>query len=70
MLHQSLKKIYMNKEKWTQDEHRTFIKEWEKYGNNWIEIAKVLSTRTPVQKKKLAKCHLKQNLKTNSAAVQ
>jgi hypothetical protein len=55
----------MNKGNWTQDEHRTFMKEWEKYGNNWIEIAQVLSTRTPVQIKKHAKCHFKQNLKKN-----
>jgi hypothetical protein len=30
----------MNKGKWTQDEHRAFMKKWKKYGNNWIEVAK------------------------------
>ncbi len=60
----------MNKGKWTQDKHRAFMKEWEQYGNNWIEFAKVLSTQTPVQIKKHAECHSKQNLKMNSAARQ
>ncbi len=34
-----------------------------------MQIAKVLSTRTPAQIKKHAECVFKQNLKTNSAAV-
>ncbi len=43
--------------------------EYEKYGNNCMQIAKVLSTRTPAQIKKHAECFFKQNLKTNSADV-
>ncbi len=45
------------------------MKEWEKYGNNWIEFAKVVSTRTLVQIKKHTECQFKQNLKTNSTVV-
>jgi hypothetical protein len=45
------------------------MQEYEKYGNNCMLIAEVLSTRTPAQIKKHAKCFFKQNLKTNSAAV-
>jgi hypothetical protein len=45
------------------------MQEYEKYGNNCMLIAKVLSTRTPVQIKKHADCFFKQNLKTTSAAV-
>ncbi len=45
------------------------MQEYEKYGNNCMLIAKVLSTRTPTQIKKHAECFFKQNLKTNSAAV-
>jgi hypothetical protein len=41
---------------------------WE-YGNNCMQIARVLSTLTPAQIKKHAECFFKQNLKTNSAAV-
>ncbi len=59
----------MNKERWTQDEHKIFIQEYEKYGNNCMQIARVLSTQTPAQIKKQAECFFKQNLKTNSAAV-
>ncbi len=40
-----------------------------KYGNNCMQIAKVLTTRTPAQIKKHAECFFRQNLKTNSAAV-
>jgi hypothetical protein len=43
--------------------------EYEKYGNNCMQITKVLSTQTPAQIKKHAECFFKQNLKTNSAAV-
>jgi hypothetical protein len=46
------------------------MKEWKKYGNNWIEIAKVLSTQKLIQIKKHAECHFKQNLETNAPAVQ
>ena len=35
-----------------------------------MQIAKVLSTQTPAQIKKHAECFLKQNLKTNSAAME
>ncbi len=43
----------INKGKWTQEEHKIFMQEYEKYGNNCMQIAKVLSTRTPAQIKKL-----------------
>jgi hypothetical protein len=59
----------MNIGKWTQDKHKVFMKEWEKYANNWMGIAKVLSTQTPIQIKKCAECHFKQNWKTNAPAV-
>ncbi len=52
-----------------QDNDKIFMQEYEKYGNNYMQIAKVLSTRTPAQIKKHAECFFKQNLKTNSAAV-
>jgi hypothetical protein len=45
------------------------VQEYEKYGNNCMQIAKVLRTRTPAQIKKHAECFFNQNLKTNSAAV-
>jgi hypothetical protein len=45
------------------------MQEYEKYGNNCMQIARVLSTQTPVQIKKHAKCFFKQNLKTSYAAV-
>jgi hypothetical protein len=45
------------------------MQEYEKYGNNCMQIAKVLSTQTTAQIKKYAECFFKQNLKTNSAAV-
>jgi hypothetical protein len=59
----------MNKGRWTQGEHMIFMQEYEKYGNNCMQIAKFLSTRTPAQIKKHAECFFKQNLKTNSVAV-
>jgi hypothetical protein len=59
----------INKGKWTQEEHKIFMQEYEKYGNNCMQSAKVLSTRTPAQIKKDAECFFKQNLKTNSVAV-
>ncbi len=52
-----------------QEEHKIFMQEYEKYGNNCMQIARVLSTWTPAQIKKHAECFFKQNLKTNSAAV-
>jgi hypothetical protein len=45
------------------------MQEYEKYGNNCMQIAKVLSTQPPAQIKKHAKRFFKQILKTNSAAV-
>ncbi len=42
----------INKDKWTQAEHKIFMQEYEKYGNNCMQIARVLSTRTPAQIKK------------------
>jgi hypothetical protein len=59
----------MNKGRWTQDEHKIFMQEYEKYGNNCMQIAQVLSTWTPAQIKKHAECFFTQNLKTNFAAV-
>jgi hypothetical protein len=59
----------INKGRRTQDEHKIFMQEYEKYGNNCMQIAKVLSTQTPAQIQKHAECFFKQNLKTNSAAV-
>ncbi len=59
----------MNKGRWMQDEHKIFMQEYEKHGNNCIQIARVLSTRTPAQIKKHAECFFKQNVETNSAAV-
>jgi hypothetical protein len=34
----------MNNGKWTQDKHMIFMQEYEKYGNNCMQIAKVIST--------------------------
>jgi hypothetical protein len=34
----------INKGRWTQDKHNIFMQEYEKYGNNCMHIAKVLST--------------------------
>jgi hypothetical protein len=59
----------INKGSWKEEEHKIFMQEYEKYGNNCMQIAKVLSTQTPAQIKKHAECFFKQNLKTNSAAV-
>jgi hypothetical protein len=65
----SLSNNYINKGRWTQNKHKIFMEEYDKYGNNCIQIARVLSTQTPAQIKKHAECFFKQNLKTNSAAV-
>jgi hypothetical protein len=59
----------INKGRWTQDKHKILMQEYEKYGNNCMQFAGVLSTRTPAQIKKHAECFFKQNLKTNFAAV-
>jgi hypothetical protein len=53
----------------TQEEHKIFMEEYEKYGKNCTQIAIVLSTRTPAQIKKHSECFFKPNLKTNPAAV-
>jgi hypothetical protein len=45
------------------------MQEYEKYGNNCMQIARVLNTQTSAQIKKHAECFFKQNLKINSAAV-
>ncbi len=39
-----------------EEEHKIFMQEYEKYGNNCMLVAKVLSTRTPAQIKKHAEC--------------
>ncbi len=44
----------MNKGRWTQGKHMIFMQEYEKYGNNYMQIAKVLSTQTTAQIKKHA----------------
>jgi hypothetical protein len=59
----------INKGRWTQDKHKILMQEYEKYGNHCMQIARVLSTRTPAQINKHAECFFKQNLKTNFAAV-
>ncbi len=51
------------------EEHKIFMEEYEKYGNNCTLIAKVLNTRTPAQIKKHVECFFRQNLKTNFAVV-
>ncbi len=51
----------INKGKWTEEEHKIFMQEYEKYGINCMRIAKVLSTRTPAQIKKHAELFFKQN---------
>jgi hypothetical protein len=46
----------INKGRWTEEEHKIFMQEYEKYGNNCLLFAKVLSTQTPAQIKKHAEC--------------
>jgi hypothetical protein len=65
----SLPNNIKNKGRWTQEEHKIFMQEYEKYGNNCMQIARVLSTQAPAQIKKHAECFFKQNMKTNSSAV-
>ncbi len=55
----------INTGRWRQDEHKIFMQGYEKYGNNCMQTARVLSTQTPAQIKKHAECFFKQNLKTN-----
>jgi hypothetical protein len=59
----------IKKGRWTQEEHKIFMHEYEKYGNNCMQIARVLSTQTPAQIKKHAECFFEQNSKANSEAV-
>jgi hypothetical protein len=59
----------MNKGRWTEEEHKIFMQDYEQYGNNCMQMSKVLSTQTPAQIKKHAECFFTQNLKPNSAAV-
>jgi hypothetical protein len=59
----------INKGRWTEEEHKISMLEYEKYGNNCMQIARVLSTQTPAQIEKHAECFFKQNLQTNYAAV-
>ncbi len=44
------------------EEHKIFMEEYEKYGNNCTLIAKVLNTQTPAQIKKHAECFFRQNV--------
>jgi hypothetical protein len=46
----------INKGRWMQEEHKIFMEENDKYGNNCMQIARVLSRRTPAQIKKHAEC--------------
>jgi hypothetical protein len=59
----SLPNNNINKGRWTQNKHKIFMQEYEKYGNNCMQIAKVISRRTPAQIKKHAECFFKQNFK-------
>jgi hypothetical protein len=52
----SLPNNTINKGRWMPEEHKIFMGEYEKYGNNCTLIAKVLNTRTPAQIKKHAEC--------------
>ncbi len=42
----------MNRGRWTQDKHKIFMQEWEKYSNILMKIVKVLSKQIPTQIKK------------------
>ncbi len=44
----------INKGRQTHDKPDLFMEEYEKYGNNCMQVAKVLSTRTPTRIKKHA----------------
>jgi hypothetical protein len=43
----------INKGRWNQDKHKIFMQENEKYGNNCMQIAQVLTTQTPAQIKSM-----------------
>ncbi len=45
-VHANLPNNNINKWRWMEEEHKIFMQEYEKYGNNFMQIAKVLSTRT------------------------
>ncbi len=53
----------INNRRWTEEKHKIFMQEYEKYGNDCMQIAKVLSTWTPAQIKKHAECFLDKILK-------
>jgi hypothetical protein len=40
----SLPNNNINKGRWTQEEHKIFMEEYDKYGNSCMQIARVLST--------------------------
>jgi hypothetical protein len=42
----------INKGRWMEEERKIFMQEYEKYGNDCMQIARVLSTQTPAQIKK------------------
>ncbi len=44
----------IKKGRWSQGDHKIFMQEYEKDGYNCMQIAKVLSTRSPAQIKKHA----------------
>jgi hypothetical protein len=48
----SLPNNTINKGRWMPEEHKIFMEEYEKYGNNCTLIAKVLNTLTPAQNQK------------------
>jgi hypothetical protein len=52
----SLPNNTINKGRLMPEDHKIFMEEYEKYGNNCTLIAKVLYTQTPVQIKKHADC--------------
>ncbi len=49
----SLPNNNINKDKWTEEDYKIFMQEYEKYFINCMLLAKVLSTRTPAQIKKM-----------------
>ena len=49
----SFPNINMNKGRWTQDEHKVFLQEYEKYGNNCMRIAKFSAHKHPLKLKSM-----------------
>jgi hypothetical protein len=43
----------MNKGRWTQDKHKIFMQEYEKYGNNCVQIAKFSAHEHPLKLKSM-----------------